>query len=205
VLIATISSVHNVGVVVTNTGAIYVQVRLAPTPGELVAVKLELGSVQTLAHQDVDGNWVLNEIPNYAEQLAICSQYDPTTGKYVGIKQGIEMVKLWENASPTSDFGAQTIALDLNEYDFIDVIFNSIITRVGVGRSATTFQMAGIDKDTTTMNTPSWRLRTISASETGAAFSAGFYKYLDGTKQASGTSDSICIPLAIYGVKGVTE
>ena len=118
---------------------------------------------------------------------------------------GLEMVKLWENASPTSEFAAQTIALDLNEYDFIDVIFNSIITRVGVGSGATTFQMAGVDKDTTTTSTPSWRMRTISASETGATFSAGFYKYLDGIKQASSTSNSICIPLAIYGIKGVAE
>jgi hypothetical protein len=39
------------------------------------AIKLELGSVQTLAHQDTSGNWVLNEIPNYGEQLARCQRY----------------------------------------------------------------------------------------------------------------------------------
>lgn len=41
----------------------------------IVAVKLELGDQQTLAHQDADGNWVLNEIPNYAELLARCQRY----------------------------------------------------------------------------------------------------------------------------------
>lgn len=41
----------------------------------LKAIKLELGDQQTLAHQDADGNWVLNEIPNYAEQLARCQRY----------------------------------------------------------------------------------------------------------------------------------
>ncbi len=41
----------------------------------LVAAKLELGTQQTLAHQDASGNWVLNEIPNYAEQLARCMRY----------------------------------------------------------------------------------------------------------------------------------
>ena len=41
----------------------------------IVAAKLELGSQQTLAHQDADGNWVLNEIPNYGEQLARCQRY----------------------------------------------------------------------------------------------------------------------------------
>ena len=39
------------------------------------AVKLELGSQQTLAHQDADGNWVLNEIPRFSDQLAACQRY----------------------------------------------------------------------------------------------------------------------------------
>ena len=39
------------------------------------AAKLELGDHQTLAHQDADGNWVLNEIPDYGEQLARCQRY----------------------------------------------------------------------------------------------------------------------------------
>ena len=41
----------------------------------VLAIKLELGSQQTLAHQDADGNWVLNEIPDYGEQLAKCQRY----------------------------------------------------------------------------------------------------------------------------------
>ena len=48
--------------------------------GLLKAMKLELGSVQTLAHKDKNGKWVLNEIPNYAEQKMICSQYSDKTG-----------------------------------------------------------------------------------------------------------------------------
>lgn len=37
----------------------------------LIAVKLEIGDTQTLAHQE-NGAWVLNELPNYAEQLYRC-------------------------------------------------------------------------------------------------------------------------------------
>ena len=44
----------------------------------LNAWKLELGDQQTLAHKDADGNWVLNEIPNYGEQLARCQRYFQT-------------------------------------------------------------------------------------------------------------------------------
>lgn len=40
-----------------------------------IAVKLELGSQQTLAHKDADGNWVLNEVPDYGEQLRRCQRY----------------------------------------------------------------------------------------------------------------------------------
>lgn len=46
----------------------------AGNPINLKAAKLELGSQQTLAHQE-NGNWVLNEIPDYGEQLARCQRY----------------------------------------------------------------------------------------------------------------------------------
>lgn len=45
----------------------------------LVAVKLELGSTQTLAHQE-NGTWVLNEIPDYSEQLYRCCASTVDTG-----------------------------------------------------------------------------------------------------------------------------
>lgn len=45
-----------------------------------IAAKLELGSTQTLAHQDADGNWVLNDPPpNRALELAKCQRYYCTT------------------------------------------------------------------------------------------------------------------------------
>lgn len=45
------------------------------TQGKTIrAVKLELGTQQTLAHQE-NGVWVLNEIPNYGEQLRRCQRY----------------------------------------------------------------------------------------------------------------------------------
>lgn len=39
-----------------------------------IAAKLELGPTQTLAHQE-NGNWVLNEVPEYGEQLMRCQGY----------------------------------------------------------------------------------------------------------------------------------
>lgn len=39
------------------------------------AIKLELGSQQTLAHQNAAGNWVLNDIPNKVEETKKCQRY----------------------------------------------------------------------------------------------------------------------------------
>lgn len=39
------------------------------------AIKLEIGEYQTLAHQDTNGNWVLNELPNFGEELLKCQRY----------------------------------------------------------------------------------------------------------------------------------
>lgn len=41
---------------------------------KLIAAKLELGSTQTLAHREGD-RWVLNEVPEYGEQLRRCQRY----------------------------------------------------------------------------------------------------------------------------------
>lgn len=40
----------------------------------VIAIKLEFGAQQTLAHQE-NGVWVLNEIPDYATELAKCQRY----------------------------------------------------------------------------------------------------------------------------------
>lgn len=51
---------------------------------KLVAAKLESGSTQTLAKQNSDGKWEPIAPPNYPLQYALCSQYSPSTGEWVG-------------------------------------------------------------------------------------------------------------------------
>lgn len=45
-----------------------------PPKMHLLAAKLELGSTQTLAHKEGD-KWILNEIPDFGEQLRRCQRY----------------------------------------------------------------------------------------------------------------------------------
>lgn len=49
-------------------------VGMAGSSIEIKAAKLELGDTQTLAHKE-NGVWVLNEIPDYGEQLRKCQRY----------------------------------------------------------------------------------------------------------------------------------
>ena len=70
----------------------------------LLAAKLELGSQQTLAHQDENGVWQLNEIPDYGEQLTRCQRYFyafnfedwPGVGTYWGMGASSTIIK-WYN------------------------------------------------------------------------------------------------------------
>lgn len=67
------------GVISALTMSRWQHFSLIVTPGATVwfkAAKLELGSVQTLAHQDAGGNWVLNDPPpDKALELAKCQRY----------------------------------------------------------------------------------------------------------------------------------
>ena len=66
-----------------------------------IAAKLEMGSQQTLAHQE-GGVWVLNEIPDYGEELTKCMRYlqiistpYDTSGNGVAIGYANNTVDLW--------------------------------------------------------------------------------------------------------------
>lgn len=61
-------------------------IRLPTSLSPYVAAKLEFGPTQTLAHQE-NGVWVLNEIPDFNEELVRCMEGTPSqieTGSYVG-------------------------------------------------------------------------------------------------------------------------
>lgn len=68
-------NISGYGHVLAMAGKLYVRLS-GPSEGHnFTAVKLELGTQQTLAHQDADGNWVLNEMPDYGLELIKCQRY----------------------------------------------------------------------------------------------------------------------------------
>ena len=87
------------------------------TTAKIQAIKLELGSGQTLAHYDsTAAKWVLNEIPDYGTELAKCQAYFariPTNGTYTrpiafgmtinttSLRFAFNLPQVMANASPT--------------------------------------------------------------------------------------------------------
>ena len=72
----------------------------------VIAAKLERGPTQTLAHQDADGNWVLNDPPDYDLQYALCSLYSPITGEWVGSQHSNpNLLDNWYFADPINQRG----------------------------------------------------------------------------------------------------
>lgn len=72
----------------------------------LLGFKIDWGGKQTLAHQDADGNWVLNDPPDYDLQYALCSLYSPITGKWVGNQHSNpNLLDNWYFADPVNQRG----------------------------------------------------------------------------------------------------
>ena len=71
----------------SSTGSVLVA--LQTQAANIRAVGLELGSQQTLAHQE-NGVWVLNEIPKFGDQLAECQRYFRriNAAQYAGFARG---------------------------------------------------------------------------------------------------------------------
>ena len=77
----------------SDAGKIYIRFTSMVDGAEatIKAIKLELGSQQTLAHQE-NGKWVPNEIPDYGEQLRRCQRYFFKVGdasRYCSLGNGV--------------------------------------------------------------------------------------------------------------------
>lgn len=113
------------------------------------------------------------------------------------------MTLLWENASPTSVFAAQTIALDLAEYDAVQIEFDeswqTMSARINVGKHGGVDQIGDIYRDVAAYFYVAHR--DISVTTTGVSFADRLYKYANG--QWHGMANQGLIPFRIYGIQGV--
>lgn len=121
-----------------------------------------------------------------------------TTGwvKALNENNGIQKVKLWTNASPTSEFVAQKIELPLSEYDYYEILarYSAEITNRVSARGRTG---QGV------------RLQSVGASGGNVVacvrncdYSATYLRFYDGARNGA-TDNSVLVPMEIYGIKGV--
>ena len=112
-------------------------------------------------------------------------------------KECFSMGLLWTNASPTSAFAAQTVNLDLSEYDYIEIrgVRGSFL-RAKVGESNLLMQL---------FNSYYICSRTVSVTTSGVTFGT-FYKYTSYATGSYTTEDAggYLTPRYIYGIRGVS-
>ena len=125
--------------------------------------------------------------------------------------RALSMELLWENASPTSSFAQQTVNLNLSEYAGIEIVFKAHIARDFV------FSTGYIPKDNhrhvlfgmnyilETNSDADLVLRGFALSNSGVVFESGKYNGMETVSDAVAESDKGCIPLKIYGIKGVSN
>lgn len=117
---------------------------------------------------------------------------------------GVSMKSLWTNASPTSDFAAQTISLNLNGYEYVLVRYlystgyqsQDQIAIVKVGRDAY-LTFTGVASTNIYLSQ-----RTISVGGDSVTFGEPVYKTYASTSNPA-ANNKYCIPVEIIGIKGV--
>ena len=112
------------------------------------------------------------------------STWDVPWTRLLTTSDGVQIVKLWENASPTSAFANQTLTLDFSSYDLMVILFN-------------------LDS-----NSRSVSPAIVPIGHPGAsAFQNNVRTFLVHTNDIQfdsvSPSSAVMIPYVIYGIKGV--
>ena len=133
--------------------------------------------------------------------VRLASEPDDTYEPYYeGLKyltnRGMEL--LWENASPTSEFGNTRINIDLSGFDFVDVEFRAVTT--------TSYMSIFRNRVGSTTNCVSDNnggkivSRLVISYSDRVIFQKG---YIYNTYGAYTENNAVLIPVRIYGIKGV--
>lgn len=120
----------------------------AAQPLSILAAKLELGSTQTLAHREGD-KWVLNEIPDYGEQLRRCLRYcrvDDFTDSYTVAAFGVAVSDTyWRGLLPSySDMRTKPTIAIIGDNPSVQLIGNGqSINIAGLGPTVISSKTTG--------------------------------------------------------------
>ena len=133
--------------------------------------------------------------------VRLASETDDTYEPYYeGLKyltnRGMEL--LWENASPTSEFGNTRINIDLSGFDFVDVEFRAVTT---TGYMSIFRNRVGSTTNCVSDNNGGKIVsRLVISYSDRVIFEEG---YIYNTYGAYIENNAVLIPVRIYGIKGV--
>lgn len=100
----------------------------------IIAIKLELGDTQTLAHKE-NGVWVLNEIPDFGEQLRRCQRYFVRLTNAYGYG--------WTYSSSVANF-LVPLPTTLRANPVVKLTKNGEIQTINGSKAVTSFEAKGI-------------------------------------------------------------
>jgi hypothetical protein len=121
---------------------------------DIIACKFEIGTTQTLAHQE-NGSWVLNEIPDYREELRKCQAYlVPILGNTVR----------WSPAQITANIIDVTIPVTVPLAKTQPKVVGTTPTVYYNGTAQTGFTFAFTDRGIEMLNSPAVVLRCTKNS-----------------------------------------
>lgn len=119
---------------------------------------------------------------------------------YAAAGSAVEMRLLWENASPTSAFPAQTINVNLEAYDGALLVTRGWVTRdirlQTMARKGTSIKVPGYDVI--------FCCRDVTVNASGIQFGPPLVALTYNSTLTERTQNDGCIPIAIYGLQGVT-
>lgn len=101
---------------------------------------------------------------------------------------------LWTNASPTSAFAAQTLAISLADYEIVMIESKQGSTFCRVGEVTIMFSRDSYYPCT----------RDVTTTTTGISFGSGLQR-TECPGSGTATVNGLCIPRRIYGIKGVIK
>ena len=109
-------------------------------------------------------------------------------------KGGCSFKLLWTNSSPTTDYSASTVPLDLTEYGGVLIVF---LATANIDRQSSMIVRRGVQGllYTAVPSATTTRTRLANVTDTGVVFGTGY--------SGSSTSAGSAIPYKIFGVKGI--
>lgn len=110
---------------------------------------------------------------------------------------GAQIKKLWQNASPASAFAAQTISLNLSEYDFVLVVYN-----YAKGTAQQDSQIIEMGK-TGLLNMSAGSNGTVLSRKAEPSTTGVFFEGANRYTTSNSATNDYAIPISIYGIKGV--